>query len=150
MSFQGTSLSKRLPTVTSRVNTAHGKSVRRTWILNSSNQSSTNVVTTDQDHSAYIYSGSHSYTPTSSKRSGILRTKTKDIRSFLQQMERYLTNSQTGLWNVEWTESFGAGAGITLQITPLKSFDVLASSVSSLKKPRKKNLKNGQVSYALK
>src|SRR3990167_10098819 len=134
MTSHATSSSKRQQTATSPANTVRGKKSKKTWSSPCSSESWTSATPTG--HAVFHFTSSESpfSTPIFWKQYNTLRRKTKDIQSFLQRMERYLTNSSTNFWLLEWTESSGRGVEITLRPTPLNSFRRSEWSDSSSKK----------------
>src|SRR3990167_7521240 len=97
------------------------------------------VVNMDHVRSRSTSSEKACYIPRSWKQSIILKPKTNDIPSFLQQMARSLTSLRGGYWKVEWIESYGVGGGSTLsfRVKQYKSSKESVWSGFSLKKPRK-------------
>src|SRR3990167_6060770 len=89
--------------------------------MNSSNKLLTNAVSMARGRSASTYSANRFSIHKSLRQSSTLKVGTNDIPSFLQQMERYLTNLQGGYWKVGSIESYGAGGGLTLSFQPKQS-----------------------------
>src|SRR3990167_185668 len=101
--------------------------------------------------SASISSENHSCTQKSLKLSGTLKNRTGEIRSFLRQMEHFLTSLSITSWNCELTGLSGVGGGITLQMKPLENSENMVDLFESyLKKPRKRKSKSGKISRDLK
>ena len=143
MTSRGTSSLNRQRRAISHAHTVLGKRPLPTWNGNSSKKLSMSATSMAHAPTHCTCLGNHSYTHISSKQFITLRPRTKEIQSFLQQMELFLTSLQGGSWKLELTESYGVGGGTTFHLRPLASSKESVSLGFSLKRRRKKSLRYG-------
>lgn len=144
MTSQGTSLLRQQPTAISPADTVRERNAKTTWTGTFSDPSLTSAASTDHAHSVFTSSGSPYSIQELSTQSGILNTKTGDIRSFLRQMELCLTASPKKYWQLDAIGLSGPTGKITLTMIAVDSFAESDSSAFWSKKPLRKNSKSGK------